>query len=85
MTDPHTMTPAPERSKLATLFKAGQGAAPPKLAGREAELVKPASFLAGLLNNEPPPRDIVLFGPRGNGMLKTSFFTALMPVFARSS
>ena len=67
MTDPDTMATTPDRSKLATLFKAGQGVAPPKLAGREAELVKPGSFLAGLVNNEPPPRDIVLFGPRGNG------------------
>ena len=49
------------------MFRPGQGAGPPRLAGREAELGRLQVFLDGLLEREAPSSDVVLFGPRGNG------------------
>ena len=49
------------------VFKAGSGQIPPYLAGREVEQNILCGFLADLLDAEAPPRDVVLFGPRGNG------------------
>ncbi|MYH68763.1 MAG: ATP-binding protein [Gammaproteobacteria bacterium] len=65
----------PDWGQLLRLFKPGQGVAPPLLAGRETELGKLALFLDSLRANEAPPKDAVLFGPRGNG--KTVLLGAL--------
>lgn len=57
----------PDWGQLSRLFKPGQGVAPPVLAGREVELGKLTLFLDSLRAGEAPPKDAVLFGPRGNG------------------
>ena len=49
------------------VFKAGSGAAPPALTGREDEQAVLRRCLAGVSNGEAPPHDVVLLGPRGNG------------------
>ena len=48
-------------------FQAGDGGLPPYLAGRESEQEICGAFLSRLRNGRPPPREIVLHGPRGNG------------------
>ena len=48
-------------------FQAGDGGLPPYLAGREYEQEICGAFLSRLCNGRPPPREIVLHGPRGNG------------------
>ena len=48
-------------------FQPGEGRLPPHLAGREREEAKFREFLEDLRAGEPVPRNIVLFGPRGNG------------------
>ena len=48
-------------------FRAGPGSPPPYLAGREAEQAACRAFLNELRNRRPPPREIVFYGPRGNG------------------
>ena len=48
-------------------FRAGPGSPPPYLAGREAEQAACRTFLNELRNGRPPPREIVFYGPRGNG------------------
>ena len=48
-------------------FRAGPGSPPPYLAGREAEQAACRAFLNELRNERPPPREIVFYGPRGNG------------------
>ena len=48
-------------------FRAGPGSPPPYLAGREAEQSTCRAFLNELRNGRPPPREIVFYGPRGNG------------------
>lgn len=52
---------------LLNLFVPGQGVAPPKLAGREHDLQALRGLLRRMLSGQPPPRDAVLYGPRGNG------------------
>lgn len=52
---------------LLNLFAPGQGVPPPRLAGREQELQALRGLLRRLLAGQPPSRDAVLHGPRGNG------------------
>ena len=48
-------------------FRPGPGGMPPYLAGRETEQSLFRSLLAHLAAGEPPPSEVVLYGPRGNG------------------
>ena len=48
-------------------FRPGTGGLPPFLAGREPEQALFSSLLAVLDRGEPPPSEVVLYGPRGNG------------------
>ena len=56
------MTPAPPR-----VFRPGDGASPPALAGRKAQQAVLLRCLADLAAGAAPPHNIVLTGPRGNG------------------
>lgn len=56
------MTPAPSR-----VFRPGDGASPPALAGRKAQQTVLLRCLADLAAGAAPPHNIVLTGPRGNG------------------
>ena len=49
------------------LFKPGPGSLPPFLAGRERQQQICRAFLDQLRQGNPPPRDLILYGPRGNG------------------
>ena len=66
-----TMPPDPKgrraSSLLYRLFKPGQGAVPPYLAGRKQEQATFHAFVKSLKNGRPPSRDLILYGPRGNG------------------
>ena len=57
---------APARNEL-DLFKPGPGSLPPYLAGREREQQICRAFLERLRQGAAPPRDLILYGPRGNG------------------
>ena len=48
-------------------FRAGPGGLPPYLAGRESVQAACRAFVAEVRHGRPPPREIVLYGPRGNG------------------
>ena len=48
-------------------FRPGTGGLPPFLAGREEEQGLFRSRLAVLGRGEPPPSEVILYGPRGNG------------------
>ena len=48
-------------------FQAGDGGLPPHLAGREHEQDLCRAFLSRLRRGRPPPREIIFYGPRGNG------------------
>ena len=48
-------------------FRPGAGGLPPYLAGRQREQTVFRSLLAGLERRQPPPSELVLYGPRGNG------------------
>ena len=56
---------------LLRLFRAGAGDTPPLLAGREAPLGKLEDLFGNLTGakheRRNPPRDAILYGPRGNG------------------
>ncbi len=56
----------PARNEL-DLFKPGPGGLPPYLAGREHEQRICRAFLDQLRQGAAPPRDLILYGPRGNG------------------
>lgn len=56
----------PARNEL-DLFKPGPGGLPPYLAGREREQQICRAFLDRLRQGGAPPRDLILYGPRGNG------------------
>ena len=56
----------PARNEL-DLFKPGPGGLPPYLAGREREQRTCRAFLDHLRQGAAPPRDLILYGPRGNG------------------
>ena len=73
MTTDHTGSEFP--LKLPRLFRPGPGDIPPVLAGREAPLDVLNLFLADLTEGRNPPREAVLYGPRGNGK------TVLLTVF----
>ena len=62
-------------SSLLRLFRPGSGVEPPLLAGRAAPLQEFKLLLSNLQARRNPPRDVVLYGPRGNGK------TALLNVF----
>lgn len=49
------------------LFKPGTGGLPPYLAGREDEQQICQTFLDHLRKGAAPSRDLILYGPRGNG------------------
>ena len=53
--------------KLKSLFRPGSGVLPPVLAGREAEIAALTAFRTDLLNGASIPRDMIIYGPRGNG------------------
>ena len=59
--------------KLRGLFHPGNGVMPPYLAGRDEEQAVLNDFLFSLQNDSPADKDIVVYGPRGNG--KTVFVT----------
>ena len=63
-------------------FRPGPGRLPPHLAGREREQRLFRSRLALLDRGEPPPSEIILYGPRGNG--KTALLVWLQEVAAPS-
>ena len=48
-------------------FQAGDGGLPPYLAGREYEQDLCRAFVSRLRLGRPPPRELVFYGPRGNG------------------
>ena len=63
-------------------FRPGTGGLPPFLAGREPEQALFSSLLAVLDRGEPPPSEIILYGPRGNG--KTALLAWVQEVAAPS-
>ena len=65
------------RSKLKRLFRPGSGDVPPLLAGREALLDTLQTLFADLQDGRSPPREAILYGPRGNGK------TVLLETFRR--
>ena len=52
---------------LTNPYRPGRGVAPPVLAGRDTELRASDGFLDQLEANRMPPRDLLFYGPRGNG------------------
>ena len=48
-------------------FQPGDGGLPPFLAGRESEQDVCRAFMRRLRHGRPPPREIIFYGPRGNG------------------
>ena len=48
-------------------YQPGRGVAPPVLAGRDAELHAAEGFLDQLEARRMPSRDVLFYGPRGNG------------------
>ena len=62
-------------------FRAGPGGLPPYLAGRGSVQAACRAFVAEVRRGRPPPREIVLYGPRGNG--KTALLVWLEKEAAR--
>ena len=62
------------------LFRPGAGGLPPHLAGREHEQQICSVFLDQLRQGKAPPRELILYGPRGNG--KTTLLTWLQQTAA---
>ncbi len=54
-------------------FRPGEGSTPPHLAGREEEKSAVSQILDVMEIGEPPPANLILYGPRGNG--KTCLLT----------
>ena len=54
-------------SARANPFQPGRGVAPPVIAGRDTELERAEQLLHGLLAGRMPSRDLLFYGPRGNG------------------
>lgn len=48
-------------------YRPGRGVAPPVLAGRETELAVAVERLDQLENGRTPSKDLLFYGPRGNG------------------
>ena len=63
-------------------FQAGDGGLPPYLAGRESEQDICRAFVSRLRHGRSPPREIVFYGPRGNG--KTALLVWLQKEAASS-
>ena len=63
-------------------FRPGPGRLPPYLAGRQEEQALFESLLALLDRGEPPPNEVILYGPRGNG--KTALLAWVLEVAAPS-
>lgn len=57
---------AEERRSLGP-FRPGYGRPPPHLAGRETEQELLLTLVAELEDRVPPPGEVILYGPRGNG------------------
>ena len=62
-------------ANLKRLFKPGTGVVPPYLAGRKEEQAYFQDCVDDLKDREPPSRDLILYGPRGNG--KTALLSYL--------
>ena len=62
-------------TNLKRLFKPGTGVVPPYLAGRKEEQAYFQDCVDDLKDREPPSRDLILYGPRGNG--KTALLSYL--------
>ena len=60
---------------LKHLFQPGTGAVPPYLAGRKLEQEYFQDCVEALIGMKPPSRDMIVYGPRGNG--KTSLLRHL--------
>ena len=56
-----------DRQQIESLYCPGSGVLPPVLAGREAESAVLDAFRGKLLSGGSIPRDVVIYGPRGNG------------------
>lgn len=56
-----------DRQQIESLYCPGSGVLPPVLAGREAESAALDAFRRKLLSGGSIPRDVVIYGPRGNG------------------
>ena len=67
MTMKHDFSDPDYQEALLGLFQAGDGAPPPTLAGREEPLREFNGLLMRLKNCKAPPRQAILYGPRGNG------------------
>ena len=52
---------------LSDLFTPGAGGVPPYLAGRKEEQAYFQACVKSLKNRRPISRDLILYGPRGNG------------------
>ena len=61
------MNRVPDRQQIESLYCPGSGVLPPVLAGREAESAVLDAFRGKLLSGDAIPRDVVIYGPRGNG------------------
>ncbi|MCY4211342.1 MAG: ATP-binding protein [Gammaproteobacteria bacterium] len=73
---PHEFAESGYRKTLLGLFQPGNGVLPPMLAGRETEQTAFLNTLLDRLQDQRgPARDLVLYGPRGNGktVLVTDF------------
>lgn len=73
---------SPPWDKLRGLFHPGNGVMPPHLAGRDKEQSVMDDFLFALQNKRPADKDIVIYGPRGNG--KTVFLARYEEKVAKS-
>ena len=61
------MSSGANRQQIESLYCPGSGVLPPVLAGREAESAVLDAFRRKLLSGAPIPRDVIIYGPRGNG------------------
>ena len=64
---PPPVSSAANRQQIESLYWPGSGVLPPVLAGREAESAVLDAFRRKLLSGAPIPRDVIIYGPRGNG------------------
>lgn len=55
------------KSKQVNPFRPGEGSTPPHFAGREEEKNAVSQMLDVMETGEPPPADVIFYGPRGNG------------------
>lgn len=57
----------PQKESRLGPFRAGAGASPPYLAGRESEQALFRALLGDLEDGIAPPTEVICYGPRGNG------------------